>query len=152
MLLNFRHTKKNRSKWHIFKLFRFFYSLWCLSNNTKYKSTETKVVVSYNSRAVGMWPKVWISLVGRFSLNSWSFKLKYLSHWILHMQTLVLVAEPDFTKCDMFLDQHLCWPWNNIEINRSDLKNTFIIFVKFRLTISVSCLYISVIHLSFPLI
>ncbi len=61
-------------------------------------------------------------------------------------------TEPDFTKCDMFLDQHLCWPWNNIVINQSDLKNQFIVFVKFRLTISVWCLYISVIHLSFPLI
>ncbi len=36
-------------------------------------------------------------------------------------------------------------------INQSDLKNQFIVFVKFRLTISVWCLYISVIHLSFPL-
>ncbi len=61
-------------------------------------------------------------------------------------------AEPDFTKCDMFLDQHLCWPWNNIVINQSDLNNKFIIFVKCRLSISVCCLYISVIHLSFPLI
>ncbi len=43
-------------------------------------------------------------------------------------------------KCDMFLDQHLCWPWNNIVINQSDLKNQFIVFVKFRLTI----LYIGV--------
>ncbi len=57
-------------------------------------------------------------------------------------------VEPDFTKCYMFLDQHLCWPWNNIVINQSDLKNKFIIFVKFRLTISGCCLYISVIHLS----
>ncbi len=46
-----------------------------------------------------------------------------------------------------------CWPWNTIVINQSDLKNQFIVFVKFRqLTISVWCLYISVIHLSFPLI
>ncbi len=43
-------------------------------------------------------------------------------------------------KCDMLLDQHLCWPWNNIVINQSDLKNQFIVFVKFRLTI----LYIGV--------
>ncbi len=56
-------------------------------------------------------------------------------------------AEPDFTKYDMFLGQHLCWPWNNIVINQSDLMNKFIIFVKFRLTISVCCLYISVINL-----
>ncbi len=56
-------------------------------------------------------------------------------------------AEPDFTKYNMFLGQHLCWPWNNIVINQSDLKNEFIIFVKFRLTISVCCLYISVINL-----
>ncbi len=41
---------------------------------------------------------------------------------------------------------------NNIVINQSDLKNKFIIFVKFRLTISVCGLYISVIHLSFPLV
>ncbi len=69
-------------------------------------------------------------------------------------------AEPDFTKCDMFLRQHLCWPWNNIVINQSDFKNKFITFVKFRLIaykslgfiISVCCLYISVIHLSVPLI
>ncbi len=52
----------------------------------------------------------------------------------------------------MFLGQHLCWPWNNIVINQSYLKNKFIIFVKFRFTISVCFLYISVIHLSFPLI
>ncbi len=42
--------------------------------------------------------------------------------------------------------------WINIVINQSDLKNKFIIFGKFRLTISVWCLYINVIHLSFPLI
>ncbi len=35
-------------------------------------------------------------------------------------------------------------------INQSDFKNQFIIFVKFRITISVWCLYISVIHLSVP--
>ncbi len=58
-----------------------------------------------------------------------------------------LNAEPDFTKCDMFLGQHLCWPWNNIVINQSDLKNKFFIFVKFTLTISVWCLYLSVINL-----
>ncbi len=56
------------------------------------------------------------------------------------------VAEPDLTKCDMFLGH------NNIVINQSDFKNNFIVFVKFRLIISVCCLYISVIHLSFPLI
>ncbi len=55
------------------------------------------------------------------------------------------------------LTQNLILPsatcsWNNIVINQSDLKNTFMIFVKFRLTISVWCLYISVIHLLFPLI
>ncbi len=44
-----------------------------------------------------------------------------------------------FTKRDIFLDQHLCWPWNNIAINQSDLKNKFIMFVKFKLTISVCC-------------
>ncbi len=43
---------------------------------------------------------------------------------------LVLTAEPDFTKCDMFLGQH-CWPWNNIVINQSDLKNKFISFYHF---------------------
>ncbi len=42
-----------------------------------------------------------------------------------------LTAEPDFTKCVMFL--------NNIVINQSDLKNQFIVFVKFGLTISVFC-------------
>ncbi len=50
--------------------------------------------------------------------------------------TVLIMAEPDFTKYDMFLGQHLCWPWNNNVINQSDLKNKFIIFVKFRLTIS----------------
>ncbi len=63
-----------------------------------------------------------------------------------------IAAEPDYTKCDMFLGQHLCWPWNNIVINQSDFKNKLIIFVKFRLIIRVCCLYISVIHLSVPLI
>ncbi len=37
-------------------------------------------------------------------------------------------------------------------LTNQNLKNQFIVFVKFRLTISVWCLYISVIHLSFPLI
>ncbi len=37
-------------------------------------------------------------------------------------------------------------------INQSDLKNKFLIFGKFRLTISVWCLYNSVINLSFPMI
>ncbi len=32
-------------------------------------------------------------------------------------------------KSHMLLDQHLCWPWNNIVIKQSDLKNKFIIFV-----------------------
>ncbi len=52
---------------------------------------------------------------------------------------------------DMFLGQHL-WSWNNIVINQSDLKNKFIIFVKFRPTNQFCCLYISLIPLSFPLI
>ncbi len=52
-------------------------------------------------------------------------------------------AQPDIAKCDVFLGQHLCWPWNNIVINQSDFKNQFIIFVNFRITISVWCLYIS---------
>ncbi len=56
-------------------------------------------------------------------------------------------AEPDFTKCDMFLDQHLCWPWNTIVINQSDLKIKFIILVKCRFTINICCLYIHIIHL-----
>jgi len=34
---------------------------------------------------------------------------------------LVDYAEPDFTKCNMFLDRHFCWSWNNIPINQSDL-------------------------------
>ncbi len=59
--------------------------------------------------------------------------------------------EPDFTKCDMFLD-HLCWPWNNIVINQPDMNNQFTVFAKYRLTFSVCCLYISVTHASFPLI
>ncbi len=42
--------------------------------------------------------------------------------------------------------------WINIVMNQSDLKNKFIIFVKCRRIISVWCLYISVMHLSFPLI
>ncbi len=83
-------------------------------------------------------------------------KLRKLSAYVrtLHIHVFIclyyfrLVAEPDFTKCDVFLDQHLCWPWNKIVINQSDLKNQFIVFVKF----SVWCLYISVVHLSFPLI
>ncbi len=34
----------------------------------------------------------------------------------------LLNAEPDFTKCHMFLGQHLCLPWNNIVINQSDFE------------------------------
>ncbi len=63
----------------------------------------------------------------------------------------IYAAQPDIAECDVFLGQHLCWPWNNIVINQSDFKNQFIIFVKFRITISVWCLYISVIHLSVPI-
>ncbi len=48
-------------------------------------------------------------------------------------------AQPDIAECD-------------VVINQSDFKNQFIIFEKFRITISVWCLYISVIHLSVPLI
>ncbi len=40
------------------------------------------------------------------------YKLTYSSEVVLP-----LLAEPGFTKCDMSLDQHLCWPWNNIVIN-----------------------------------
>ncbi len=61
-------------------------------------------------------------------------------HSIARKWSTAMNAETDFTKCDMFLDQHPCWHWNNIAINQSDLKNKFIIFVKFRLIISVSCL------------
>ncbi len=38
-------------------------------------------------------------------------------------------AEPDFTKCNMFLGQQFCWPWNNIVINQSDLNKKFIYFL-----------------------
>jgi len=55
-----------------------------------------------------------------------------------------LTAAPDFTKCNMFLDQYLCWSWNNIPINQSDFRDTFM---------SNLCLqqgfYTSVIDLSF---
>ncbi len=85
---------------------------------------------------------VWIS----------SIQLPFMASHFSSSPVLHCSAEPDFTKCDMFLDQHLCWPWNNIVINQSDLKNKFIIFVKFRLIIRVCCLYISVIHLLFSLI
>ncbi len=77
-----------------------------------------------------------ISLVG---LSRCPGEVRYPQHinW-----SLGFLAEP----------QHLCWPWNNIVINQSDLKNKFTMFVKCRLTISVCFLYSSVIHLSFPLI
>ncbi len=51
--------------------------------------------------------------------------------WTLNLEhgclrsTMQRDAEPDFTKCDMFLGERLCWPWNNIIINQSDLKNKF---------------------------
>ncbi len=87
-----------------------------------------------------------ISLVG---LSRCPGEVRYPQHinWSLRF-----LAEPDFTKCNIFLGQHLCWPWNNIVINQSDLKNKFTMFVKCRLTISVCFLYSSVIHLSFSLI
>jgi len=41
--------------------------------------------------------------------------------------------------------QRLCWSWNNIQINQSDLGDKFTIYVKFKLTTRVRWLYISVI-------
>ncbi len=76
-------------------------------------------------------------------LNRWNTLFGYA---IKQYQGHTRNAKPDFTKCDMFLDQYLCLPWN-IVINQSDLKHKFIIFVKCRLTISVCCFYIRVIHL-----
>ncbi len=59
----------------------------------------------------------------------------------------VCVAEPDFTKCDMSLDQHLYWPWNNIFINQSDLKNMFIILCSVGLqSVFVACTSVSFIY------
>ncbi len=56
-------------------------------------------------------------------------------------------TEPDLTKCDMFLYKHLCWPWNNIVINQSDLKNKFIIFISVGLqSVFVACTSVSFIY------
>ncbi len=82
---------------------------------------------------------IWCTFVSVFLLNE-----EYIQ---LIAADIDSKAEPDFTKCNMFLGQYLCWAWNNIVINQSDLKKKFIIVVKFRLTISVWCLYISDIHL-----
>ncbi len=48
---------------------------------------------------------------------------------MLNKKCFSFAAKPDFTKCNMFLNQHLCWPWNNIVINQSDLfQSTFKLF------------------------
>ncbi len=41
-----------------------------------------------------------------------------------------LRGERDFTKCNMFLDQHPCWSWN-ISINQSELRDKFTGIVNF---------------------
>jgi len=35
---------------------------------------------------------------------------------------MIFLAEPYFTKCNILLDQHLCWTSNNILINQSDFE------------------------------
>ncbi len=65
----------------------------------------------------------------RCNWGKWAFfmslSLNELPQWSSQLIPPEGKAEPDFTKSDMFLDQHLCWPWNNIVINQSDLKNQF---------------------------
>jgi len=39
------------------------------------------------------------------------------------------VAEPDFTKCNMFLDQHPCWSWNNFTISTNQIWGTHLLFI-----------------------
>ncbi len=86
---------------------------------------------------------LYVSLVVGIS----SIQLPFMASYFSSSPVLHCSAEPNFTKCDMFLDQHLCWPWNNIVINQSDLKNTFQIFVKFRLIISFcACTSVSLIY------
>ncbi len=63
--------------------------------------------------------------------------------WLLECERAVAVTP---RRTWLYQVQHVA-PWNNIVMNQLDLKNKFIIFVKFRLIISVWCLYISVIHL-----
>ncbi len=129
---------------------------WMPQSQLKWKSCAIALVINRNS--VNFKKSVHQSQHRRvnLSMNVWKFCHKdvvtypraFLSGypWPL-LVGIRCIAEPDFTKYDVFLGQHLCWPWNNIVINQSDLKNKFIIFLKFRLTISVCCLYISVINL-----
>ncbi len=50
-------------------------------------------------------------------------------------------GESDFTKYNIFLDQHSCWSWNNIPINQSELRDNFSGNICFRLMIRVRCFY-----------
>ncbi len=59
-------------------------------------------------------------------------------------------VERDFTKCNMFLDQHPCCSWNNIPINQSELRDKITGNVNCSLTTRVMCFYILVIQPSFP--
>ncbi len=62
----------------------------------------------------------------------------------------VRFGECDFTKYNMFLDQHPCWPRNNIPINQSELRDNFSENICFSLTIRARCFYITVNQLQFP--
>ncbi len=84
------------------------------------------------------WKRSWDIMISHY----WGFWTEIYCFYPLSKH-----AEPDFTKCDMFLGLHLFWPRNNIAINQSDLKNKFIHFLNFRLIISFCCLYICVLHL-----
>ncbi len=75
-----------------------------------------------------------------------------MSHTVISFKIMwctILYGERDFTKYNMFLDQHPCWSWNNIPINQSELRDTFSGNICFRLMIRVRCFYTLVNQLSF---
>ncbi len=56
-------------------------------------------------------------------LNQVKMGNKRLRNAIVQWVTIIMPrcykgAEHDFTTCDMFLGQHLCWLWNNIVIGK----------------------------------
>ncbi len=113
---------------------------WMPQSQLKWKSCTIALVINRNSlwfskksvlqtqhrRSEFMNERVKVLSQRCCYVSSRFFKRVYGNPWPL-LEGIRCIAEPDFTKYDVFLGQHLCWPWNNIVINQSDLKNKFII-------------------------
>ncbi len=81
-------------------------------------------------------------LVGTFGPHEVINQHSTRTHARTHAQNLILPS-----ACTMFLYKHLCWPWNNIVIKQSDLKNKFIIFISVGFqSVFVACISVSFIY------